>query len=337
MAVRLKDIARDLGVSVVTVSKVLRDHPDISVETKTRVLQRMKELDYRPNLAARALVTGRTHIIGLVVPDLVQPFFALIASGLSRALRKNGYNLVISSSEENPDFEQKEIDQLLSRHVDALVVASAQRTAESFRRIDEQQTPYVLVDRRFAGLSANFVGMDDEALGRLGTGHLADVGCSRIAHICGPMVSTAIGRVAGYRRALKDRGIEPAENYLITLNQGEEASEKSGYEAMRKLLSLTPVPDGVFCYNDSTAMGAMQAALEAGLRIPQDIAMVGCGNAHYAEFLKVPLTSVDQVSEQIGARAAELVLSVIHPKGIARPQSVLLEPRLVVRESSCRL
>ena len=336
MAVRLKDIARDLGVSVVTVSKVLRDHPDISVETKTRVLQRMKELDYRPNLAARALVTGRTHIIGLVVPDLVQPFFALIASGLSRALRKNGYNLVISSSEENPDFEQKEIDQLLSRHVDALVVASAQRTAESFRRIDEQQTPYVLVDRRFAGLSANFVGMDDESLGRMGTGHLADVGCSRIAHICGPMVSTAIGRVAGYRRALKDRGIEPAENYLITLNQGEEASEKSGYEAMRKLLSLTPVPDGVFCYNDSTAMGAMQAALEAGLRIPQDIAMVGCGNAHYAEFLKVPLTSVDQVSEQIGEQAAELVLSVIHPKGIARPQSVLLEPRLVVRESSRR-
>src|SRR5664279_2992612 len=248
MAVRLKDIARELGVSVVTVSKVLRDHPDISVETKTRVLQRMKELDYRPNLAARALVTGRTHVIGLVVPDLVQPFFALIASGLSSALRKNGYNLVISSSEEDPDFEQKEIDQLLSGHVDVLVVASAQRTGESFRRIEEQHTPYVLVDRQFAGLSANFVGVDDEALGLMGTGHLADVGCRRIAHICGPMVSTAAGRVAGYRRALGLRGMQPADHYLITLNQGEEATEKSGYEAMRKLLSLTPPPDGVFCY-----------------------------------------------------------------------------------------
>jgi len=115
MAVRLKDIARELGLSVVTVSKVLRDHPDISAETKTRVLQRMKELDYRPNLAARALVTGKTYIIGLVVPDLVQPFFALVASGLSRSLRKNGYNLVICSSEESPEFEQNEIDQLLSR------------------------------------------------------------------------------------------------------------------------------------------------------------------------------------------------------------------------------
>ncbi len=337
MAVRLKDIARELGVSVVTVSKVLRDHPDISVETKTRIRQRMKELDYRPNLAARALVTGRTHIIGLVVPDLVQPFFALIASGLSRALRKNGYNLVISSSEEDPDFEQKEIDQLLSRHVDALVVASAQWTEESFRRIEEQQTPYVLVDRRFAGLPANFVGMDDEALGLMGTGHLADVGCRRIAHICGPMVSTAAGRVAGYRRALIDRGMQPVEQYLITLNHNEEASEKSGHEAMRKLLSLTPLPDGVFCYNDSTAMGAMQAILEAGLRIPEDISLVGCGNAHYAEFLKVPLTSVDQVSEQIGERAAELVLSVIQSKGVARPKSVLLEPRLVIRESSRRV
>ncbi len=337
MAVRLKDIARELGVSVVTVSKVLRDHPDISAETKTRILQRMKELDYRPNLAARALVTGRTHVIGLVVPDLVQPFFALIASGLSRALRKNGYNLVISSSEEDPDFEQKEIDQLLSRNVDALVVASAQRTEESFRRIADQQTPYVLVDRRFAGLPANFVGMDDESLGRMGTGHLAAVGCRRIAHICGPMVSTALGRVAGYRRALSDCGMRPEAEYLIALNQGEEANEKSGHEAMRKLLSLIPLPDGVFCYNDSTAMGAMQAILEAGLSIPQDIALVGCGNAHYAEFLKVPLTSVDQVSEQIGGRAADLVLSVIQAKGSEPPKSVLLEPGLVVRASSRRV
>jgi len=337
MAVRLKDIARELGLSVVTVSKVLRDHPDISAETKTRVLQRMKELDYRPNLAARALVTGKTYIIGLVVPDLVQPFFALVASGLSRSLRKNGYNLVISSSEENPEFEQNEIDQLLSRHVDALVVASAQRTDESFRRIEEQQTPFVLVDRRFDSLQANFVGMDDEVLGLLGTGHLADVGCRRIAHIRGPMVSTGIGRAAGYRRALGDRGLHTPEEYLVTLNQGEEASEKTGYEAMRKLLSLTPVPDGVFCYNDSTAMGAMQAILEAGLRIPQDVSLVGCGNPHYAEFLKVPLTSVDQVSEQIGERAAELVLSVIGAKGLAKPKSVLLEPRLVVRESSRRI
>src|SRR5215831_34090 len=133
MTVRMKDIARDLGVSVVTVSKVLRNHSDISEETRERVLKRMKELNYRPNLAARALVTGRSYTIGLVVPDLVHPFFAQVAKGLARVLRKKGYSLLISSSEEDPQLEQQEIDQLLARRVDALVVASAQWTVETFR------------------------------------------------------------------------------------------------------------------------------------------------------------------------------------------------------------
>src|SRR5690349_6833248 len=143
MPVRLKDIARDLNVSIVTVSKVLRNHGDISEATRRRVLQRVKELNYRPNLAARALVTGRTYTMGLVVPDLVHPFFAEVAKGLSRALRKQGYSLLISSSEEDAELEQQEIDQLLARRVDALVVASAQATVEPFRRLEEQKIPYV--------------------------------------------------------------------------------------------------------------------------------------------------------------------------------------------------
>ena len=124
MAVRMKDIAKDLGVSVVTVSKVLRNHSDISPATRMRVRKRMEELNYRPNLAARALVTGRTSIIGLIVPDLVHPFFGQVARGLSRVLRKKGYSLVISSSEEDPELERQEIEQLLARRVDALIIAS---------------------------------------------------------------------------------------------------------------------------------------------------------------------------------------------------------------------
>src|ERR1039457_303229 len=185
MAVRMKDIARDLGVSVVTVSKVLRNHEDISEQTRQRVLKRMKELDYEPNLAARALVTGRTLTIGLVVPDLVHPFFSEVAKGLSSVLRKKGYSLLISSSEENPELEREEINRLLARRVDALIIASAQWTVESFRRIEERNRPYVLIDRRFAGLPANFVGVDDEEVGILATEHLISVGCRRIAHICG--------------------------------------------------------------------------------------------------------------------------------------------------------
>jgi LacI family transcriptional regulator len=338
MAARLKDIARDLSVSVVTVSKVLRDHPDISPETKERVLKRMKELNYRPNLAARALVTGRSLIIGLVVPDLVHSFFAQVAKGLSRELRKKGYSLVISSSEEDPQFEQQEIDQLISRRVDALIIASAQVRGDSFRLLEEQKIPYILIDRNFTGLPANFVGVDDEAVGSLAAEHLVEIGCKRLAHIGGPQVSTAIGRLEGYRSALQRHNIEPSPGSIITLDHGDEASDKSGYKAMRSLLALNPPPDGVFCYNDPAAVGAMKAILEAGLRIPEDVAVVGSGNVHYSEFLKVPLSSVDQASEQIGQRAAELALSIVESKSKTPvpPKSILLEPKLIVRQSSRR-
>src|ERR1043166_2683774 len=161
MAARLIDIAKDLNISVVTVSKVLRKHPDIGPETRQKVLQRMKELNYRPNLAARALVTGRTRAIGLIVPDLVHPFFGQVAKALSGVLRDKGYSLVLSSSDDDPELEQEEIEQLLARSVDVLVVASAQQSPEGFRRIQEQQTLVVLIDRKIDGLPAHFVGVDD--------------------------------------------------------------------------------------------------------------------------------------------------------------------------------
>lgn len=336
MTARLKDIARDLGLSVVTISKVLRDHPDISAETRERVVRRMKELNYRPNLAARALVTGRTFIMGLVVPDLLHPFFAQVAKGLAGALRSNGYSLVISSSEEDPEFEQQEIDHLLARRVDALVIASAQFSVECFRRIEEQKTPYILIDRSFKGLAANFVGVDDVAVGSIATEHLIAIGCRRVAHIGGPQVSTAMGRLEGYRRALMRHGRDTPAEYVLSREHSTQASDANGYEAMQALLQLNPAPDGVFCYNDPTAMAAMKAILEAGLRIPEDVAVVGSGNLHYSGFLKIPLTTVDQASEQIGERAAALALSLVESKSPLRPQNILLEPKLIVRQSSRR-
>jgi LacI family transcriptional regulator len=334
MPVRMKDIARDLGISIVTVSKVLSDHPDISAETRDRVLKRMKEVNYRPNLAARALVTGRTYSIGLVVPDLVHPFFGEVAKGMSRVLRKKGYNLVISSSEEDPELERQEVEQLLARRVDALIIASAQTNIQMFRRIEEQKIPYVLVDRKFAGLSANFAGVDDEAAGRIATEHLISLQRSRIAHIGGPGISTAAGRLAGYRAALTAHRIAANPEFLIVRERGDDSSDRTGYDAMRKLLSLSPPPDAVFCYNDPTAMGAMEAIFERGLRIPEDIAIVGCGTVRYAGFLRVPLTTVDQQSEEIGDRSAKLALAQIEAKGAGRPKTVLLEPRLIVRQSA---
>jgi LacI family transcriptional regulator len=336
MPVRLKDIARDLGVSVVTVSKVLRNHSDISEETRQRVLKRMKDLNYQPNLAARALVTGRTHLLGLVVPDLVHPFFGEVAKGITRVVREKGYSLVIASSEEDAALEKQEIEQLLARRVDALLVASAQWTVESFRRAEEQKTPYVLLDRKFEGLRANFVGVDDEAAGVLATEHLVRMGCKRIAHIRGPEVSTAVGRAEGYRRALAKHGLSPLPGYVIAGRTSDDRGDTSGYEAMKKLLTLEPRPDGVFCYNDPVGMGALRALLEAGLRVPQDVAVVGCGNVVYADLLRVPLTSVDQDSASIGEKAALLALELIEAKTPPKPKSILLEPKLIVRASSQR-
>ena len=337
MAVRMKDIARDLGVSVVTVSKVLRNHSDIGPETRERVLRRIQELKYRPNLAARALVTGRTHSIGLIVPDLVHPFFALVAKALSRILRVRRYGLLISSSEEDPALERDEIDQLLARRVDALIIASAQWTVESFRRIEEQSTPYVLLDRRFPGLPANFVGVDDEQVGELAAHHLIAAGCRRIAHIRGPEVSTALGRLEGFRRALSVNRLSPPAAYIVSSRSGDDAGDVSGYDAMKRLLELKPFPDGVFCYNDPVAMGALQAALDRGLRVPEDIAIIGCGNCHHSAFLRVPLTSIDQDSVGIGERAAKLALSLVEGKRkIVRPRTLLLTPTVVVRESTRR-
>jgi LacI family transcriptional regulator len=335
MPVRMKDIAKDLGLSIVTVSKVLRDHPDISAETRDRVRRRMKEVNYRPNLAARALVTGRTCSVGLVVPDLVHPFFGEVAKGMSRVLRKKGYNLMISSSEEDPELESREVEQLLARSVDALILASTQNSLALFARLLEHQTPYILIDRTISGLKASFIGVDDVSAGRIATEHLISTGRRVIAHIGGPPVSTAIGRMEGYRRSMAAHGIKLPPEYVITRERGDEASDRTGHDAMKRLLALKPRPDGVFCYNDPTAMGAMEAVIAAGLRIPRDVAIVGCGNVRYAAFLRVPLTSIDQQSEEIGDRAAKLALQQIEAKGTSRTKTILLQPKLVMRESSC--
>lgn len=336
MNVTMKDIAQELGISIGTVSKVLRDHPDISPETRERVRKRMRELNYRPNLAARALVTGRTHTIGLVVPDLVHPFFGEVAGGLSRLLRKQGYGLIISSSDEDLELENRAIEQLLARRVDALILASSQKDPDFFRIVEEQKTPFILIDRKPEGAKVNFVGVDDEEIGRMATEHLIEMGCRRIAHIGGPGISTAIGRLRGYRQALERHGLPIDPKYVISREHADEASDASGYEAMNKLLAVKQPPDGVFCYNDPTAMGAMQGALDKGIRIPRDLALIGAGNVRYAKFLRVPLSTIDQHSDDIGDRAARLALKLIESKTQPRPKSILLSPRLVVRESSAR-
>ncbi len=336
MAITMKDIARDLGVSVVTVSKVLRNHSDISAKTRKRVQQRMKELNYLPNPSARALHSGRTNLIGLIVPDLVHPFFSLVAKGISVWLRAKKYGLIISSSEDDPQLENSEIQQMLTRRVDALILASTQSNPHSLRKIEQQGVPFILLDRKVPHLQANFVGIDDFVAGEQATNHLIEVGCKTIAHIAGPKVSTALNRLAGYTQTLAKHGLTLPAPYVVSGRHMDDRGDAAGYAGMKQLLQCNPLPDGVFCANDAIAIGAMRAILEAGLKIPQEIAVVGCGNLHYDDFLLVPLTSIDQDSSGLGASAAELAFTMIKDRAPCASKTILLRSKLVIRASSQR-
>jgi len=272
-----------------------------------------------------------------VVPDLLHPFFAQVAKGISVEARRKGYSLFISSSDEDPALEQEEIAQLLARRVDVMLIASSQMTVESFRQFEEQNVPYILLDRQFPGFESNFVGVDDTAVGALATTHLIEQDCQRIAHIRGPEISTAIGRLNGYKQALASHQMAPSLGHVVSIGpSGDHVGDKAGYAAMLKLLALKPRPDGIFCFNDPVALGTMRAIFDAGLRVPEDVAVVGCGNLSYSDLLRVPLTSVDQNSKMIGKMAATQALKMAESKTPVPRKSALVAPQLVVRASSLR-
>lgn len=329
--VRLKDIARDLNVSVMTVSKVVRGCADVGAETRRRVLARIKELNYQPNWVARSLAAGRTFIIGLIVPDLMHSFFAEIAKGVSATIQPMGYDVVICNSEENGGVEASEIDRLLGRQVDGLILASAQppSSTEVFQRIAARGIPFVLIDRRFPEVPAPYVGVDDEAIGRLATRHLIECGCRRIAHIAGPPLTPGVGRLKGYQDALATAGISVPAGYIV-----RASDDASGYEAARRLLELQPRPDAIFGYNDPTAAGAMKAVLESGLQIPAQMKVIGVGNVHYSDLLRVPLSTIDQSSAFIGQNAAEILVKAISTRRKRPSRSIIIEPVLIAREST---
>jgi LacI family transcriptional regulator len=329
--VRLKDIAKDLDVSVMTVSKVVRGCADVGAETRRRVLARIKELNYQPNWVARSLAARRTFMIGLIVPDLMHSFFAEIAKGVSATIRPFGYDVVICNSEENGELESSEVDRLLGRQVDGLLLASAQPPSSLavFERIEARGIPYVLIDRRFAEVRAPYVGADDEAIGRVAVQHLIERGCRRIAHIAGPSLTPGVGRRKGYEEALAAAGLTVPENYVV-----HASDDASAYEATRRLLQLEPRPDAVFGYNDPTAAGAMKAILEAGIRIPEEIKVMGVGNVHYSDLLRVPLSTIDQSSTSIGQQAAEILVKAIGNKRKRPLKTVLIDPILIAREST---
>lgn len=334
MAVRLKDIAEDLGVSLVTVSKVLREKPGVGDATRKRVLKRVRELNYRPNLLARGLASGKSYTVGLIVPDLVHTFFAELAKGVSAGLRKESYQLILASAEEEPELEQLQIEHLLARGVDALLIASCQNNAGGFKSLIKSKTPYVLIDRFLPALNGNFVGTDDVAAGRMATEHLIKLGRKRIAHIGGELISTSVDRLKGYKEALAAHHLPFREELVEIRSRLEEAGVQIGSHAMGDLLKLKKIPDAVFCYNDLTAVGAIRTLRENRLRVPEDVAVIGCGNLRLSQYLEVPLSTIDQSTQEQGEEAASLALALITGKRNRGGKHLLVEPKLIARDST---
>jgi LacI family transcriptional regulator len=336
MAVKMKDIANDLGISVVTVSKALRNHPDISKLTRERVYARVKELNYRPNLAARSLVTGRSSLIGLVVPDLIHPFFADVAKGMSFVLRQHGYFLVTSSSEEDPAFEQQEIEHMLAHRLDALVIATCQSNADSLSRLQDGETPLILLDRYFDGFDSHFVGSDDYSAGKIATEHLIAIGCKRIAHIQGPETSPGKRRLKGFLDTLRKHNIPTPPEYIVQAKNVDIEGKKYGADALKTLFELRKPPDGIFCYNDPVATGAMLQAAALGIAIPKDLAIIGCGNLHFNDLIRTPLSSIDQRSNEIGRKIGKLILDLVAEDASKETRRIVLQAGLVPRASTDR-
>ena len=328
----MKRIASDLGVSITTVSKVLNHHADISEATRVRVLARVEALGYQRNAVARSLSLRRTHTLGIVIPDLMHSFFVEIIAGIEPVASVRGFGLLLCSSSEDPGKERAELEMLRGRQVDGIVLASAPGAGntETLQQLAARGTTLVMIDRDdHPAVGCHRVLTDDEQVGRLAASHLAALGRRAIAHIGGPPIAHARRREHGWREALKAHGIKAASDWVVRGGFMED----DGYRAMQRLLKVRPRVDAVFAANDPAAIGAMKAVWDAGLTVPDDIAMVGVGDIALGDLLRVPLTTVGWSRRDQGRRAAELLLDGLDLEADA-PQRVIVPPRLIVRESS---
>src|SRR5262252_3455791 len=332
----MKRIAGELGVSITTVSKVLNNRSDIGHATRERVLAKVAELGYQPNAVARSLTLRRTRTLGIVIPDLMHSFFVEIVAGLEATASARGYGLLLCSSNEDPAKERQELDMLRQRQVDGIVLGSANASGNTdlLQQLTSLGIGLVMIDRDdHPDVRCDRVVTNDEQVGRLATSHLIDQGRRAIAHIAGPSIVHAKRRADGYRAAMKHRDFKVKAEWIVRGG----FKEADGYKAMKKVLAMRPRVDAVFAANDPAAIGAMKAIWDAGLRVPDDIAIVGAGDITFGDLLRVPLTTVSWSREDQGRTAARLILDRIdaEPDGAGgRPRRVVLPPQLVVRRSS---
>ncbi len=330
----IKDIARSLGISASTVSRALKDHPDISANTKAAVKELAQKLHYEPNAIALSLRNSSTRTIGVLIPEIVHFFFSSVISGIEEVAYKAGYVVIFCQSNEDYEREKTMVHTLLSKRVDG-ILASVSKTTNQFDHfydIKNNHTPLVFYDRVCNIPNTDRVIVDDYSGAYKTVTHLIETGCRRIAHLATSQ-ELLIGRNRrnGYVQALKDNNIEVDEEIIVRCDTNQHAKKCVPY-----LLSLPKKIDGVFAVNDLTAMSAMNIIKKSGYRIPEDIAVAGFSNSLYANLIDPPLTSVEQQGFEMGQKAASMLIERIQSDVDLETRVEQIKTELIVRESTMR-
>jgi len=333
--VTLKDIAKKLNVSPSTVSRALRDNPEIGAATKEAVRNLAEELNYQPNSVALSLRKRKTFTIGVIVPEIVHYFFSSVISGIEDVAYSNSYQVILCQSNEKYDHEVRNIKTLAQSQVDGILISYSKESMD-FKHIEEIKNkgiPVVLYDRKIDTLNLPSVIVDDFGGAFEATKHLLERGCKNIVHFNGPLhVNIHAERFRGYKNALNSHGIKIDDNLIV-----EADNFKSAYKAVHKLYEKNIVFDGVFCVNDLTAVGSMKAIKSLDLHIPDDVAVVGFGDdSTLSEMVDPSLSSVIQPGFDMGKEATRLLLECIENKYSNKSNLLKLNTKLKIRESSNR-
>ena len=326
----IRDVAKLAGVSSITVSRVINNSGYVSKATRERVEEAITQLNYIPNYLATSLRSKRTDTIALVVTDVTNPFWTTVARGVEDVAVDRGFSVILCNTDEDPEKETRYIQILLRRQVDGILVAPATDDGERLLSIRHQKIPCVILDREVRHFKADVVRCDSVAGSRELTRHLLDIGYRCIAVISGPTtVSTAEDRVQGYRQALQERGLTVDGNLV----KRGEYKQSSGRRLMQEIIADGLHPSAVFAANNFIAVGAMEAIREAGLRVPEDIALVCFDDLPQASLIYPFLTIVAQPAYEIGTTSAELLLEQLTGKTQRKEREIVLETELIIRES----
>lgn len=330
----IKDLARKLHVSVSTVSRALRDLPDVNSETKKAVKKLANELNYEPNYIAQSLINKSTKVIGVVIPVISAPVFARILGGMHDAAQQFGYQLMICQSNENAALENLLIKKLIAFKVDGIVISISSETknGDSFEVLTNKGIPIVFFDRVPPDINSSKIIVDEYLGVRIAVEHLIKIGCKKLSHIGGPPnLSISINRLNGFLAALAKNKLPISEQFIISCPRFED----DALEAVKKIFSGKKIPDGIFAINDASAIIAINYLKKKGIRIPEDVAVVGFNNDPISEVAHPSVTSVMEPGYEMGYQSIEMVIEHIIDSNF-QPKTIIMKSKLIKRDSTNR-